>query len=137
MYQQVTGVAIKGNSMRILIADDHEIIRAAVIRILQSRPDIECAEATNGKEAVEKAFEWKPDLVMLDLGMPSGGLEAARRIAAALPKTRILLLSADDAGGLTNTAKAAGVLGFVRKDQASTTLLKAVDCVLSGHSYFP
>jgi CheY-like chemotaxis protein len=57
--------------MRILIADDHEIIRNSVIRVLQSRTDVEeCAEAANGKEAVEKALEWKPDLILLDVRLP-------------------------------------------------------------------
>ncbi len=74
-----------GDSMRILIADDHEVIRRSVIRVLQSRADVgnvlECAEATNGEEAVDKALVWKPDLVLLDVRLPVlAGFDAAREI---------------------------------------------------------
>jgi len=77
--------------MRILIADDHEIIRSSVIRVLQSRADVECAEATNGKEAVEKALEWKPDLILLDVRLPMlSGFDAAREIKRHQPDIPIL-----------------------------------------------
>ena len=70
MYQYV-GDGHHRELMRILIADDHEIISSSVIRVLQSRADVEeCAEATNGKEEVEKALEWKPDLILLDVRLP-------------------------------------------------------------------
>jgi CheY-like chemotaxis protein len=77
--------------MRILIADDHEIIRSSVIRVLQSRADVECAEATNGKEAVEKALEWKPDLILLDIRLPVlSGFDAAKEIKQHAPDIPIL-----------------------------------------------
>jgi CheY-like chemotaxis protein len=126
-------------TVRVLLADDNEHIKKLIRFILSSRSTIDiCGDAADGKEAVERAAELKPDLVMLDLSMPSGGLEAARQIVAIRPKTRILLLSAHDGGReFAKEAKSAGVLGFVRKDQADVTLLKAVDCVLGGQTYFP
>jgi DNA-binding NarL/FixJ family response regulator len=105
---------------------------------LSSRKDIQvCGDAVDGKEAVEKAGELKPNLVILDLSMPLGGLEAAKQIVATLPQTRILLMSAHDGLALTKEARAAGVRGFVRKDEASATLLKAVEALLSGQTFFP
>jgi CheY-like chemotaxis protein len=123
---------------KVLLADDNDVVRKLIRSLLSSRKDIQiCGDAVDGKEAVQKASELKPDLVILDLSMPLGGLAAAKQIAATLPQTRILLLSAFDGDGLTKEARAAGVRGFVRKDEASATLLKAVETLLSGQTFFP
>src|SRR5260221_11365688 len=93
--------------MRILIADDHEVIRRGVIRVLQSRGDVEeCAEATNGKEAVEKALVWKPDLVLLDVRLPGlSGFDAAKEIKQRQPDIPILFFSITDTTEILEQAK--------------------------------
>src|SRR3984893_766975 len=103
--------------MRILIADDHEVIRSSVIRVLQSRGDVEeCAEATNGKEAVEKALEWKPDLILLDVRLPVlCGFDAAKEIKHKAPHIPILLFSIHDSKEILDQARLAGD-GFISKD---------------------
>src|SRR2546423_8741684 len=112
--------------MRILIADDHEVIRRTVIRIFELRPEVECAEAENGREAVEKALELKPDLVVLDIRMPDlGGLEAAKQIKRHLPEIPVLFFSIHDTDDIL--AQATIGEGVIVKDQAATVLLKAVD----------
>ena len=123
--------------MRILIADDHEVIRRTVIRIFQMRPDVECAEAENGREAVEKALELKPDLVVLDIRMPDlGGLEAAKQIKRHLPEIPVLFFSVHDTDDILAQAKSIGE-GAIIKDQAATVLLKAVDALLRKETFFP
>ena len=94
-------------------------------------------DAVDGKEAVERTAKLKPDVVILDLNMPQGGLAAAKQIVATVPDTRILLLSAHDGLALAREARAIGVRGFVRKDEASATLLKAMEALLSGQTFFP
>jgi len=128
----------RGVPLRVLVADDHETIRKGIRSILASRNDLEvCGEAANGKEAVEKARELKPDLVILDISMPLGGLKVAKEISELLPSVPILLFSVYEGRTLTPEAKSAGVMGFVRKDQAGTVLLQAVDAVLQGQTFFP
>jgi two-component system response regulator NreC len=128
-----------GISLRILIADDHETVRKGVCSILASRNDLEvCGEAANGKEAVEKACELKPDLVILDITMPVlDGFAAAKRIRKLLPDIPILFLSMHDAQQWIEEAKAIGVQGFVSKNDIAGVLLTAVDIVLQKQSFFP
>lgn len=125
--------------MRILIADDHETVRKGVCSILASRKDLEvCGEASNGKEAIEKASELKPDLVILDITMPVlDGFSAAKQIRKLLPDVPILFLSMHDAQQWIEEAKAIGVQGFVSKSDIAGVLLTAVDTVLQKQSYFP
>ena len=93
--------------MRILIADDHEVIRSSVIRVLQARGDVEeCAEATNGREAVEKAVEWKPDLILLDIRLPVlSGFDAAKEIKQQAPHIPVLLFSIDNSEEILEQAR--------------------------------
>lgn len=125
--------------MRILVADDHEAVRKGVCAILSSRGDIEiCGEATNGREAVDKTIELKPDLVILDLTMPVlSGVEAVREIRMHLPSVPILVLSMHESKQVTEDIRALGVQGYVTKSEASTTLLLAVDSVLRNETFFP
>jgi DNA-binding NarL/FixJ family response regulator len=106
---------------------------------LASRKDLEvCGEAANGKEAVEKACELKPDLVILDITMPVlDGFAAAKRIRKLLPDIPILFLSMHDAQQWIEEAKAIGVQGFVSKNDIAGVLLTAVDIVLQKQSFFP
>lgn len=125
--------------MRILIADDHESVRKGVCAILSSRLDIEvCGEAVNGKEAIEKARDLRPDLIILDVTMPvMSGFDAAREIVKILPGTPILMLSMHETKQLIEEAQRIGVKGYLTKTQASGTLLRAVDALLSSQDFYP
>jgi DNA-binding NarL/FixJ family response regulator len=124
--------------MRILIADDHEVIRRGVIRVLQSQSDIEeCAEAADGKEAVEKALEWKPDLILLDVRLPVlTGFEAAREIKQHEPDIPILFFSIHDNNETLEEARSVGD-GFILKDKIVEMLPNAIDALLHGQTFFP
>jgi DNA-binding NarL/FixJ family response regulator len=122
--------------MRILIADDHEVIRRGVIRVLESRADVECAEATNGKEAIEKALEWKPDLIMLDIRLPLlDGFSAAREIKqhADIP---ILFFSIYDTNEILEEARSVGD-GFILKERFVEMLPSAIQALLNKQKFFP
>jgi len=125
--------------LRILIVDDHEAVRAGVRAILASRNDMEvCGEASNGQEAIEKALELSPDLIILDINMPIlGGITAAKEIKVRLPQVLILLFSMHQSNQLVREAKLLGVQGYVNKSQAGTMLLNAVDAVSSMQTFFP
>jgi DNA-binding NarL/FixJ family response regulator len=125
--------------VQILIADDREAIRKQVRLILTSRPNLEvCAEAADGKEAVEKTRELNPDLVILDITMPIlNGLDAARVIKGFAPDIPILVLTVHKSRQLMQEAQKIGVQGYVTKAEASQTLLHAVDAVLQKRTFFP
>jgi two-component system, NarL family, nitrate/nitrite response regulator NarL len=125
--------------MRCLLVDDHESVRAGVTAILSSRANIEvCGEASNGREAVEKARELQPDLIILDVTMPvMDGINSAKEIRSFLPDVPILFFSMHDGIYLVHEAKMAGVQGFVSKTDARATLLDAVDALANKQTYFP
>jgi len=125
--------------LRVLIVDDHEAVRKGVCAILSSRVDIEvCGEAVNGEEAMVKAKELKPDLIILDVTMPVlNGFDAAREIQKILPKVRILMLSMHESKQLVEEAKRLGVHGYVSKTQAGDVLLTAVDTLISNQIFYP
>jgi DNA-binding NarL/FixJ family response regulator len=129
----------KRPSLRVLIADDHESVRKGVCVILGTRGDIEvCGEASNGREAIDKAKELQPDLIILDITMPVlSGIDAAEVIRTALPHVPILFLSMHQSRQIVAEAKRIGVQGYVRKSEAATTLLNAVDAVLRNEPFFP
>jgi DNA-binding NarL/FixJ family response regulator len=124
--------------VKVLIADDHEIIRRGVRSILESRHDIRiCGEAANGREAVNKASELHPDLIILDHAMPLlSGLAAASEIRQILPKVPILMLSMHAGKPLLDALRLLGVRGFVPKAECAGKLLEAVDAVLRGETFF-
>jgi len=95
------------------------------------------AEATNGRDAVEQALQVKPDLIVLDLSMPQlNGLSAARRILAADPDARILILTVHESEQLAREVLAAGALGYVLKSDAGRTLIAALEALIDGRPYF-
>jgi DNA-binding NarL/FixJ family response regulator len=110
-----------------------------VTAILSSRPNIEvCGEAANGLEAVGKARELKPDLIIMDVNMPVlDGIHSAKEIRVFLPEVPILFFSMHDGVYLVHEAKMAGVQGFVNKTEARATLLDAVDALVKKQTYFP
>lgn len=123
---------------RILIADDHEIMRTGVRSVLESDGGFDVCEAKDGKEAIEKTKELRPDLVILDVSMPVlDGFSAAREIKKDFPGIPILFFSLHRTGPFTDVAQKIGASGYVTKTEDRQTLLRAVRAALSNQSYFP
>lgn len=123
--------------LRILVADDHQVVRTGLRTLLESKPGWQvCAEAANGREAVEKAGELQPDVAVLDIGMPLlNGVEATRQIRKASPKTEILILSMHDSEHMIQGVLDAGARGYILKDDADRNLLAAVDSLRRHKPY--
>jgi DNA-binding NarL/FixJ family response regulator len=121
-------------TIRVLVADDQSMVRAGFRMLLSDEDDIEVvAEASNGKEAVEKAARFDPTVVLMDIRMPElDGLEATRRILAADPDARVLVLTTFDLDEYVYEALRAGASGFVLKDDPPEQLIAAVRTVASG-----
>jgi DNA-binding NarL/FixJ family response regulator len=126
------------NAVRILIADDHSVVRAGLRALLESRSAWEvCAEAADGREAVEKATKLRPDVAVLDIGMPLlNGVEAARQIKKVSPQTEVLILTMHESEDLVQQVVTAGARGYILKDDADRILLAAVDAVRNHKPYF-
>lgn len=124
--------------IRVLIADDHTMVREGIQRVLEGEPGfVVVAEATTGAEAVRLAEEHRPDVVVLDITMPGeSGLQAAARIRRQLPETRILVLSMHDNPEYVLESVRAGAHGYLLKDSAATELPEAVRAVYGGREYF-
>jgi DNA-binding NarL/FixJ family response regulator len=125
------------SSIRILIADDFEDWRRQLRLLFQARPQWQViAEAADGPEAIQKARELKPDLIVLDIGLPKlNGIEAARRIRRLSPRSRILFLSLHNSPDMVQAALSTGALGYVHKTDANSVLLPAVEAVLRGKQF--
>src|SRR5258707_5903215 len=115
--------------MRILIADDHEFVRQGVRTLLLSRRGWTiCGEAVDGRDAIEKAKQLKPDVVVMDVSMPNlNGLEATREVRRILPKTAVLVLSQHNSPAMMKEALKAGAQGYVVKSSASENLIAALE----------
>jgi len=124
--------------LRILIADDHELARRGIRAVLDGHADWEvCAEAKDGREAVELAAREKPDVVLLDIGMPNlNGLEAARQILAANPNVAILILTMHDSDNTVREVLRAGARGFLLKSDAGKDLIAAVEALQLQRTFF-
>jgi DNA-binding NarL/FixJ family response regulator len=123
---------------RILIADDHEVVRKGLRSLLEHEPNMEVVgEAGNGREAVEKATTVRPDVVVLDIGMPElNGLEATRRIVKAAPRTEVLILTVYESEEVIREVLRAGARGYVLKSDAGRLLLTAVEAVAAHKPFF-
>jgi DNA-binding NarL/FixJ family response regulator len=123
--------------LRILIADDHSVVRTGLRALLESEEGWQvCAEAANGREAVEKAGKLKPDVAVLDIGMPLlNGIEATRQIREVSPKTEILVLTMHDSESLIGEVLSAGARGYILKDDADLDLIHAIEVVRQHKPY--
>ncbi len=123
--------------IRILIVDDHAIMRDGIRALLSLQSDIEIVgEASEGKEAIEKAAELLPDVVVMDIGMPEmDGLEATRRIMKKSPKTKVLVLTQHDNREYVLSAIKAGATGYVPKRALGSELVSAIRTVQNGDSF--
>lgn len=122
----------------VLLADDHTLIRAGLRMVIEAQPDLSViAEADNGRDAVAMAQTLKPDVVVMDIGMPSlNGIEAARQIRASLPDTSIVILSMHSDKGYILRALKAGAKAYLLKDSAETDLSRAIHAAAAGKSFF-
>lgn len=125
------------SKIRILVADDHALVREGIVAILRRHEDIEVlAEAADGKETVEKAAKLRPDVVLLDIAMPGlGGLEATIEIRKVCPESRILILSQYDDKEYVSRLLKAGVSGYLLKHGVGTDLVSAIRAVARGEFY--
>ena len=123
---------------RILVADDHEVVRRGLCALLQSRPEWEiCGEAADGREAVEKSQSLKPEVVIIDIGMPTlNGLEATRQILKANPHMKVLVLTLHDSDQMIREVLDAGARGFLLKSDAARDLISAVQALRRDNTYF-
>ncbi len=124
--------------IRLLVADDHEIMRKGIRSLLEAQPGWQVtAEASDGREAVEKAREIKPDVTVLDISMPSlNGLEAARQMIKNDARAKILILTQHESDPLIREVLDAGARGYVLKSDASRDLITAVNAVRSNKTFF-
>ncbi len=126
------------NKTRILLADDHEVVRAGVRTLLESEPGCEvCAEAVTGRQAVTLAQQHKPDIVVMDITMPElNGLEAARQILKTVPGVKVLIFSVHESKELVREILDAGAHGYVLKSDAGHELTAALRALRQGETFF-
>jgi len=124
-------------SIRVLVVDDHAVVRSGLRRVLDAEPDIETvAEAPNGDRAVFEAIENRPDVVLMDVVMPGkSGIEAIPAVLQAVPETRVLMLSMQDDPRYVREAFDAGAMGYVMKEAADAEVVAAVRAVAGGERY--
>jgi DNA-binding NarL/FixJ family response regulator len=126
------------NTLHLVIADDHEVVRKGLRALLEARPGWEVAgEAKDGKEAVQQVRDLKPDVIILDISMPLlNGLEATRQIIKENPKARILILTMHESDPLIQEVLNAGARGYLLKSDAGRDLVTAVDALRNNKTYF-
>ena len=124
-------------SIKILVADDHTIVRQGLARLLEEQPDLKIVgEATNGRKAVDLAKELKPDIVIMDIAMPRmNGIEAAKRIRKHLPKTKILILSMYSHEHYIQELLETGVSGYLLKDSSGRDIINAIHAAMNDETY--
>src|SRR5438105_13212758 len=125
-------------ALRIFVADDHEVVRRGICALLTSHSGWEiCGEAADGREAVEKVTHLKPDIVILDIGMPAlNGLDAARQIMHNDPHQKIAILSITDSEQVIQEALKAGAKSYILKSDAAKDLIAAVEALERNKTYF-
>ena len=123
---------------RILLADDHEIVRRGLRNLIEDRPEWTiCCEAADGREAVAEAMQAKPDIVVMDIAMPRmNGLEAARRIVDKLPRTEVLILTMHESKQLIQDVLKSGARGYILKSDAGKDLIAGIEALLDHKPFF-
>ena len=121
----------------IVVADDHKIVREGLVKLLESRGDLEVVgEASDGEEAVNMVLEKQPDVVLMDIWMPRlSGIDATRRIGKRGSEAKVLVLSMHESRSYVEEVLRAGAAGYVVKSSATSDLLQAIDAVNTGQSY--
>lgn len=124
--------------LRLLLGDDHTLVRHGLRKILEERPEWEVvAEVGDGREAIRKAVALKPDVAIIDIGMPLlNGIDATQQIVRKVPETRVLMLSMHSDEAYVTRALQAGATGYMLKDSAGKDLLKGVASVAAGQAFF-
>lgn len=125
-------------AVRILLADDHEVVRQGLRTILKARPDWDIVgEAENGQQAIDCVRDLKPDVVILDITMPvMSGLEATQAICNLRVGTHVLIFTMHDSKSLVKAVRKAGADGYVLKSRAARDLIRAVEAMLGGGTFF-
>jgi DNA-binding NarL/FixJ family response regulator len=125
-------------NLRLLLADDHNVVRVGLRCLLEGQPGWEVvAEASDGREAVAKALETRPDVALLDIGMPVlNGLEAAHQIVQGLPRTKILMLTVHDSEAMIHKVLAVGARGYLFKTDVARDLVAAITAVHADDTFF-
>ena len=123
--------------IRVLVADDHDLVRAGIRSLLEELTGVEvCAEAGHGREAVERAQELRPDVVLMDISMPElNGLEATRRIRQLVPATQVVLLSMHANEAYVDDALDSGASGYILKNSGAVELELAIRAAARGETY--
>jgi len=126
-----------GRPIRIILAEDHTIVRQGLARLLDDPPDLKVVgEAVNGRVAVEKALALKPDVIIMDIAMPlMNGIEAAKRIRKHLPKTKILILSMYSHEHYIHELLETGISGYLLKDSSGRDIIKAIHAAMNDETF--
>jgi two-component system, NarL family, response regulator NreC len=124
--------------LRILLADDHTVVRAGLRALLENHPNLEVVDETeNGRQAVELSASLMPDVVVMDVGMPIlNGIEATKQIVKQCPATQVVILSMHSDESYVMRALQAGARGYLLKDSAAADLIRAIEAVAQGKSFF-
>jgi DNA-binding NarL/FixJ family response regulator len=124
---------------RILLADDHDVVRRGMRALLEGRPEFEvCGEARTGREAVQKSQELHPDIILMDVVMPEmNGLDATRQIRTVEPHAKVVIVSQHESEELVLQSAKAGAQGYVLKSSPNASLIQAVEAMCQGQPYFP
>ena len=125
------------STVRILVVDDFEMFRQFVVEVLGKRPELQVVgEASDGLEALQKAVELRPDLILLDIGLPSlNGIEVARQMRSLVPESKIIFLTQESSSDVVQEALSLGARGYVTKNMVRADLFAAVETVLSGMTF--
>jgi DNA-binding NarL/FixJ family response regulator len=125
-------------SAKILIADDHEVVRHGIRVMVQSCPNLEvCGEASDGRQAVQLATKLRPDVVIIDIGMPQlNGLDATRQIVHDVPNVKVLILTMHESEQIVREVLAAGARGYLLKSDAGRDLISALEALVGRKTFF-
>lgn len=125
------------STVRILVVDDFELFRKLVVELLGIRPELQVVgEASDGLEALQKAVELRPDLILLDISLPSlNGIEVARQMRSLVPESKIIFLTQESSSDVLQEALSLGARGYVTKNMVRADLFAAVETVLSGITF--